>query len=192
MKPVTIFYEDRRGPQNEFGFHNLICALVIKRAGIERTVYDVRKNLIHGIPLKGNANIRNRCRRDLRRLADCDQHVIAVYDEDKAARLAGLPGGSCRRPVCDSLVRDCEPLESLDVILLRDNIETVLGEIRDSGLTGIDDAAFDRAVRGNKHLDRDIIFNKCAHDPAVNRQRLLELMPSVEHLVNKVLLRLNR
>jgi len=163
--PVTVLYEDRRGDDNDFGLHDFVCQCVIDRLGwASKTFYDLRKTVLQGVPAGGDSNLRKKCQRDLKTLADRNIRVFALYDEDKAARLVKLSGNLCRPLICQQLSVGCEPAEKLDVVLLRRNTETVIEVIRDSGLTRIQPTVFAEALRKrrNSRNMRDRIFSRCA------------------------------
>lgn len=184
---VIVFYEDQRGERGDFGFHRFICQLVIDRAGIDKDVYKVERSLIEGIPLKGNGNVWRRCMKDLPLLSSRVRKVIAVYDEDKLGKLLGLTGVQCRMTLRNGLMEPCEPKNAIEVVLIKDNIETVIKAIRDSRLVSFINAKiFDRAL-GKNQLTRDSVFIQCAlKTDAETRKKLLEKLPDVDRLVTKI------
>jgi len=184
--PVTILYEDQRGQRNDFGLHDFVCQCVIDRASLTLDLYQVRKTLIQGNPLKGNGNLRRSCQRDLPRLASQFRKVFAVYDEDRIPQLLNLHAPTCRRLLCQQLMAGCDPTDSLEVVLLRRNIESVIETIRDSGLISISASIFAEAL-GKRHLMRDRVFTRCAIETTPeNRAKLLGQLPDLLRLVARV------
>ena len=75
----TIFYEDQKSQRNEFGLHRFVCQLVIDRAGLPQSVYEIERSMIQGIPLKGNGNVFKRCKKDPSCVAVVDWTLIAAF-----------------------------------------------------------------------------------------------------------------
>ena len=184
---VHILYEDQRGSRNEFGLHRFICQLVIDRASLTPSVYEVERRLIRGTPLKGNGNVRRRCQTDLPKLARQCRRVFAVYDEDRVPELIGLSRTDCRPLLCGKLAENCQPTDALEVVLLRQNQESLIEAIKSSGLVGsIHDSVFGRALAKDL-MARDSVFIQCATntDPET-RAKLLLSLPDLDRLVTKI------
>lgn len=184
---IAVLYEDQRGPRNEFGLHRFICQLVIDRAALTKSVYEVERGLIRGIPLKGNGNVRRNCQNDLPKLAKQFRRVFAIYDEDRVPELVGLSRADCRPLLCGKLTENCQPTDVLEVVLLRWNQESLIEAIKSSGLVGhIDASVFDRALAKDL-MARDSVFIQCATntDPET-RTRLLPSLPDLDRLVTRI------
>lgn len=194
--PVAVLYEDRRGDDNAFGLHDLVCQCVVDRMGwTSRTFYDIRKTVVQGIPAGGDSKLLMKCRQDLKIFANKFSRVFALYDEDKVARLIQLTGRACRPAICKQLVEGCEPADKLEVVLLHRNTETVLKVIRDSGLTSIRAKVFAEAIQKRRHSRnmRDRVFTRCALELSVAaRSRLLNQLPDMDRLVTRVALELEK
>jgi len=184
---LRILYEDQRGDRGEFGFHRFICQLVIDRTNLPGTVYEIERDLISCHPLKGAEKVWSLCKRDLPRLANRVKKVIAVFDQDQLPRIVGLSGNQCRSTLRAALAEPCSPKESLEFVLLDQNMESVIKSIRDSGLASfIDNHVFDGALRKN-HLKRDSLFIQCALNTTPElRSRLLNQHKDVKRLVDKI------
>ena len=184
---ITVLYEDQRGPRNGFGLHRFVCQLVVDRAALPLSVYEVEDRLIQGIPLKGNGNVRKRCRKDLPKLAKQCRRVFAVYDEDRVPELVGLNRTDCRPLLCGKLIENCQPIDALEVVLLRRNQESLIETIKSSGLVGlIHDSVYDRALAKDL-MARDSVFIQCATSTTLEiRQKLLPTLPDLDRLVAKI------
>lgn len=184
---IAILYEDQRGSRNEFGLHRFICQLVIDRAALSTSVYEVERRLIRGTPLKGNGNVRRHCQRDLPKLSKQFRRVFAVYDEDRVPELVGLKKTACRPLLCAGLVEKCQPTNALDVVLLRWNQESLIEAIKSSGLVSrIDVSIFDRALAKDL-MARDSVFIQCATNTEIEtRAKLLPLLPDLDRLVTRI------
>lgn len=184
---LKIFYEDQRGPRGEFGFHRFICQLVMDRTNLPGTVYEVERKLIEGIPLKGAGNVLKKCRKDLPRLANRVKKVIAVFDQDRLPELLRLSGIPCRPVLRDALLESCNPRGAIEIVLIKQNIESVIKAIRNSGLASfIDEKVFDGALSKN-HPTRDSVFIQCATKTTLElRSQLLDQHGDVKRLVTKI------
>lgn len=183
---IAILYEDQRGERSDFGLHRFICQLVIDRAALTDSVYVVEKKLIIGIPLKGAGNVRKRCRNDLPRFAKTCKQVIAVYDQDQLAKMLKLAKDACRKMLCEKLAENCEPKEILEIILVRDNLESIIQDIRASGLmSSISDQVYDGAL-GKNQITRDSVFIQCAITDSDTRQKLAERLPDILRIVTRI------
>ena len=184
---ITVLYEDQRGARSGFGLHRFVCQLVIDRASLqEKNVYDVEHHLIQGNPLKGNGNLRKKCQTDLPKLAKQFRRVFAVYDEDRVPELVGLNRTDCRPLLCNKLAENCLPAESLEIVLIRRNQESLIESIKSSGLVAsIHDSVYDRALAKDL-MARDSVFNQCANAPPAIREKLLSSLPDLERLVAKI------
>jgi hypothetical protein len=184
---VTILYEDRRGDRKEFGLHDFVCQCVVDRCNLHESLDEVRNNLLGCVPVKGSGNLRKRCQQDLKRLADRNMRVFAVFDEDQVSRLVNLQGTPCRPLVCKCLATDCHPADKLEIVLIRKNIETVMATIRDSNLTTIPAQTFEAAIGKKQRPMRDRVFSHCARKlSSDSREKLLTLIPDIARLVSRV------
>ena len=184
---IAVLYEDHRGPRNEFGLHRFICQLVIDCAALTKSVYEVERSLILGIPLKGNGNVRRKCQKDLPKLARQFCRVFAIYDEDRVPELVGLSRADCRPLLCGKLAENCQPADALEVVLLRQNQESLIEAIKSSGLVGfIRGSVYDLALAKDL-MARDSVFIQCAtHTDPETRAKLLPFLPDLDRLVTKI------
>lgn len=184
MPGVTILYEDSAGERAEFALHDLVVRCVADR--LDRDPRALRSAL-HGIPKKGNANVRRACRQDLVRLARDGRAVIAVYDNDRIRRMTNLPSDACKAQVSTCLKSDCDPSTQLRVVLLVENTETILLALRDLGVLQGREAMFVEAIDRKVLASRDILFKDAVwRTTPEQRERLLEAVPSFGYLVSKL------
>jgi hypothetical protein len=184
--PVTVLYEDDWGPGEEFKLHHFVSQCVIDCLGWTLPLHQVRTSRLQGIPVGGNADLRKKCQRDLKKLSDRNVRVFALYDNDKAARLVNLVGNACRPMICQRLKEGCDPVNKLEIVLLQKNLETVIEVIRDSGLTSIQPQMFQDALCKRCAM-RDRVFSHCAYLLTPDaRTRLLERLPDLGRLVSKI------
>lgn len=184
---LLVFYEDQRGERGDFGFHRFVCQLVIDRADIDKDVYDIEKSLIRCNPMNGAGNVKKKLEKDIGLLLSKYRKVIAVYDQDKLADLLKLKGVQCRMTLRNGLMLTCEPKNAFEVVLIKDNIETVIKTIRNSGIVNSIDAKIFEGALAKNHPTRDSVFNQCAVKTDVEtRKKLLEKLPDVDRLVTKI------
>lgn len=162
MSPlVVILYEDRRGPQREFGLHNLVLACVADELGGDVYSLDLASKL-DGRPMKGVSNLLKSCRRDVRRLGPRGQRVFALVDDDEIRtqlKHEGVPRNADDVAVIDAIKAPgkCVAPEQLEVILLKENTETVIEAVRDCG-AGV---SVERALQKDINA-RDQVLNHVA------------------------------
>jgi hypothetical protein len=123
---AVILYEDRRGPEKEFGLHNLVVACVADDTGEDR--FSLRRKL-DGRPMKGVQNLLRSCRRDIRRLSPKGQRVFALIDNDairQQLKHEGVTNDAEDAVIVRAIKSGCDAPEKLHVILLKENTETVL------------------------------------------------------------------
>ena len=131
--------------------------------------------------------MRRRCQTDLPKLAKHCRRVFAVYDEDRVPELVGLSRTDCRPLLCGKLVENCQPADALEVVLLRQNQESLIEAIKSSGLVGrIAPAVYDRALAKDL-MARDSVFIQCATNTDLEtRAKLLRSLPDLDRLVTKI------
>lgn len=184
MPAVTILYEDSAGERAEFALHDLVVRCVADR--LDRDPKTLRSAL-HGIPKKGNANVRRACRQDLPRLARDGRVVVAVFDNDRIRRMANLPPAACKAQVTSCLKSGCEPSALLRIVLLVENTETLLVALRDISVLQGRDAMFVEAIDRKVLASRDILFKDAVWRTTLEqRVGLLEAVPSFGYLVSKL------
>lgn len=179
---AVVLYEDQRGPTKEFGLHNLVASCIADRRG--ETVWIVRRQFA-AIPKKGNSKLLKACKED-EQLAGSGQKVIAVFDGDEVRAMLGLPTTACRTLIKQKIEAGCPFAEQLSVVLLEDNIESVIAALRRCEGTAPETARAE-AERSHGNLEsRDRLLNTLAYD--VERRALrdcvLREMPSLERLVS--------
>ena len=181
---MTILYEDQLdGDLRGYGPHALVTQCLADRRGFERWVLKPR---LDSLPRKGNGNVLRDCRQNFRRLSSRGP-VFAVYDDDKIRELIKLPHQACKTQVTAYLRKDCAAAESLVIVLLERNLETVIETIFAIEPNIRPEEVRVRAIEQKNLTDRDTIF-KAAAAPDKRRLRddLLERMPSLRRLVEKI------
>lgn len=164
MTPLAvILYEDRRGPEKEFGLHNLVLACVADDAGEDH--FTLRRKL-DGRPMKGVQNLLRSCRRDIRRLSPKGQPVFALIDDDairQQLKHEGVAESVEDAAVVRAIKEKCDAPERLFVFLLKENTETVLeaAKLCDEGLPK---ALIEQGLQKDINA-RDAILNRVAWRP---------------------------
>ncbi|WP_437616211.1 hypothetical protein WMF20_20830 [Sorangium sp. So ce834] len=190
MTPLAvILYEDQRGPEKEFGLHNLLVACVADDAGEDR--FALRRKL-DGRPMKGVQNLLRSCRRDIRRLSSKGQQVFALVDDDAIRhqlKHEGITESADDAAVVRAIKDKCDAPERLHVFLLKENTETVIeaAEHCDKDLAR---SLVTQALQKDVNA-RDAIFNRISwqSDRAVRdciRQRVEAILEIVKALVTLV------
>lgn len=131
MIPVAvILYEDQRGPQKQFGLHNLVVACVSDDLGAD--VYALKLDQkLSGRPMKGVSKLLASCRQDVRRLGPQGQPVFALIDNDairEQMKHEGLSPSADEAAVIRAIKAPerCKAPDQLEVLLLVENTETIL------------------------------------------------------------------
>jgi len=182
---VAVLYEDSRGRNRDFPFHELVVRCVADGTPHE-TIWSLESR-IHAVPLNGNANVLAKLRdaAGLRRLTD-SHRVLAVFDRDKVGGLVGLESTSCIVSIAGGLRGGVSA--GVDIVLLERNLETVLAAIRTADSSVATDDEFGRALQ-KETFARDLIFKKAAARPAV-RANLVASLRSFNYLVTKIIERI--
>ena len=159
---VKLLCEDSRNGSEDYVFAELVVWLLCDQLGCHPWDPAVRRRF-KAEARNGATNVRK----------DCNQsasfrdaiHVVALYDEDKIGRLFG-PG--CRRQIHQRARAESPYAPQLSVVLLRDNLETILQIICDHAT--IDPLVRARAIQHKRLNERDIILKRAigssatAHD----------------------------
>lgn len=184
MRGVTILYEDSAGERSEFALHDLVLRCAADRLGREPRHI---KDLIHGVPKKGNGNVWRACRQDLPRIARSGRAVFAVFDDDEVRTMTKLPIDACKTKVIAAIKKGCEPAEALRVVLIIENTESVLDALRAQGAIQGHDGMFADAIERKVLASRDILLKKAAWllTPE-QRENLIERVPTLGYLVSKL------
>lgn len=161
---AVILYEDRRGPETEFGLHNLVSACVADDAG--GSLFAMRRKL-DGRPMKGVQSLLRSCRTNIRRLSAKGQPVFALIDADKIREQLmheGVAPDADDAAVTRAIKARCEEPEKLHVFLLRENTETVIDAAGrcDQGLRS--EPILQKALLKDLNA-RDAVLNRVAWDP---------------------------
>jgi hypothetical protein len=165
VSPIAVvLYEDQRGPEKEFGLHNLVLACVSDELGGDVFALRLQEKL-HGRPMKGIGNLLRSCRRDIRRIGPQGQPVLAVIDDDKIRqqlRHEGLSATADSDAVANAIRAPdkCVAPEQLEVVLLKDNTESVIlaAKLCDDTLPAV---TVEQALQKDLNA-RDRIFNRLA------------------------------
>ena len=176
---ARVVYEDKGGPVHEFGLHKLVVACVAAKLGLE--VWQVDRCL-DSIPRNGNGNVVRACRSEARLLCQRGTPLIAVLDEDKIRRHVGLAPAACRTEIVAAIKQGSTAAALVEVVLLRQNLETVLeciARVRPSWEN------VQVALRKGRHAlnERDMVLGKAARDLEVQK-RVMDEVPSFARLVD--------
>lgn len=181
---AVILYEDRRGPEKEFGLHNLVVACVVDDAGGDR--FAMRRKL-DGRPMKGVQPLLRSCRRDIRRLSARGQPVFALIDEDairEQLRHEGVEPDADDAAITRAIKAKCEQPDRLHVFLLRENTETVIDAAGrcDQGLRS--EAILQKALLKDLNA-RDAVLNRVAYAPdRAVRDCIRQHVPAIRSMVS--------
>lgn len=141
---LTFLYEDQRGPRQGFGLHALVKACVFDAFNGER--HRVEAMLGDHRPLKGVQNLLKACREEIGLIAADGRSVIAVFDNDQIRRQLKLPRAAGDDHVEREIRKGCQTPGLLVVVLLKENMETVLEAAAACDAT-LDAKRIERAVR---------------------------------------------
>lgn len=185
---IWILYEDQRDDDVKgFGPHQLVVACVADALGCEPWAL---KGLLRDKAMKSNSKMRLECQERLDRLVRDGSHVIAVYDADRACDVPTpkLAKSSCKQLVVQGLKQGCEPGERLRIVLLEQNIETVLAALRRLGPDLAENATFEVALRhkGSRAARDNILGKAAAPNRRPLRSSLQHEVPSIAYLVGKI------
>ncbi|HZF52726.1 MAG TPA: hypothetical protein VE093_28920 [Polyangiaceae bacterium] len=179
---VTILYEDQRSAATGFGLHAFVKSCVFdilngERHSIEGALNDAR-------PQKGAGNLLRTCREDIDLIAPDGRRVVAVFDDDKIRGLLKLPRSATAERVHKEIRKGCKAPGQLDVILLKDNMESVIDA---AGLCApsIDKKRIEQASKSKDLLERDRILIELSHErERPSRECILKKMPSLAALID--------
>lgn len=183
--PVTILYEDQRGPRQGFGLHALVVACVFDVIdGEHRHVED---RLSDARPLKGVQNVLRACCEDIDLLAADGRFIVAVMDDDAIRQALKLPEEAGEETVVRTIARRSRSPERLCVTLLHRNTESVLEAAAQCDRT-LEAGRLERAIVRKDLLERDAIFLMLSRQRArAARDCILGRMPSMKRLVDVVI-----
>ena len=186
MPDVTVLYEDRRGPTNEFGLHNLVTACVADVLGGTQWHW---ARTIECRPVKGSGNLVQDCHADAVDIAWEGRRVIAVFDSDRIRELLGLRGDTDEAELRHAIDAALSPTEHFRVFLLERNQESVLEAAIGCGLRA-SVTERERAIVRKKPGVRDKLMMRAAAGAKDVRDCILRTIPSlaavVRHLVEAV------
>jgi len=180
---VTILYEDQRGPSKGFGLHRFGVACVFDEVDGER--HKVEKLLEDFRPLKGNSKLLRAVQEDIGGISFDGRPVVAVFDDDKARKLLQIPMEATDEEVVEELRSRCPREDVIAIILLKRNIETVIKQIRQAGLSVGEDLL--RRALDKELIARDAVFSMASKD--INRgvrRRVIESNESLRELVKRL------
>jgi hypothetical protein len=158
---AVILYEDQRGPQREFGLHNLILVCVADELGGDVFSLGLGTKL-DGRPMKGVNNVLKSCRKDVQRLSPRGQRVFALIDADEIRthlKHEGLLPNADDAAVIRAIKAPgkCVAPDQLEVILLKENTETIIETVRICGAGVSVDLALQKDINA-----RDRVLNHVA------------------------------
>jgi hypothetical protein len=134
---VRILYEDRRGPTNGFGLHELVLAAVddvLRTRGLVVLRHVLAKRIV-AIPKKSDSKVLAAVRDDAEQLHGGHSAVIAWLDDDKLHRALHSLAGNNSKAKKITAVRSLAPSSlgqrpgALEVFLVQGNIEALLQRI---------------------------------------------------------------
>ena len=177
---VTVLYEDSRAPAQSFALHELVVAIVADRTARPESERWRLVRVIVSLPCNGNAKLRREAERLVKIGLRPEQHVIAVYDDDRVRGLVGVASDACKRDVLAQLPSST----SVASVLFVRNMETVLEKIREGTDLDVPDDTYRKALAKDRGA-RDEVFRKArAHRPT--RERLYAELPSLRRLVDRI------
>lgn len=168
MNRVIVFYEDRRGEEGDFPFHDLVKSLVFAivdndRVEFERALADCR-------PLKGKEKLLRACQ-EWQSIAARGEAVAAVFDNDRVRELLSLPTDAADAEVITAIKSGSS--SKLHVALLDRNLESVI----DAVLQCWPDAPAKPKKKPDR-LFRDVVLKQAAQRVELH-QCILEKVPSL-------------
>lgn len=181
---AVILYEDKRGPEKEFGLHALVLSCVADAMGVNMFTL---KDKLDGRPMNGVTNVLQSCRSDVRRLGTRGQKVFAVIDDDRIRQhVPGVDPRTSEDAVIRAIKSSSDAPAQLEVFLLKKNTETVIEAAKHCD-DGLPDAAVQQALRKNM-AQRDRILNNVARagNRAI-RDCILDRVPVLGKLVEALL-----
>lgn len=183
--PITILYEDQRGPRRGFGLHAVVVSCVYDAIDGERHAVEAR--LQDARPLKGVHNVLRACCDDIDLLSVDGRWVVAVIDDDAIRRELKLPESAPEEEVLRVIASRSKRPDRLRIALLRRNTESLLGAMAACDRT-VDAAQLDRATRKKDLLERDALLLALSRERArPTRDCVLGRMPSFLALVQTVI-----
>ncbi len=143
---------------------------------------------LRGSPKKGKDKVYRECVEKLEKLTRSGGHVVAVYDADRAYQVGKLSKGACKRDVVAALRKDCSPQSDLSVILIEQNVESIVAEIRELRPDLVEAQVFDSALRhkGSRAARDQVLGNAALRGNQALREELQRRMPSLRYLVNRL------
>lgn len=186
-RAVTVLYEDSAadGVVRNYGLHVFVRQCVADELGVESW----RLSHVQGIPCRGNARIRDDCRKNPSRFVRDGRMAFAVYDADRLPALLRLEASSCKPVLKAALLRECPWREQLRVVMLERNVETVLRELRTCDPRLVDEPTWSRAIERKFLTDRDVVFSAAAKPTPLRTQLRActrERVPSLDYLVRRL------
>lgn len=187
---LTILYEDRCGDGQirEFGPHVLVQQCVCDALGMESWV--LRQQLmVHGIPKNGATKLRSECRSDRPKFGRDGSDVIAVYDNDRIRDFVKVGAPGCKAQLREALRAESTLKERLVVVLLEENLETVVAAVCACDPAIAPKEVQENAIKRKKVFDRDIVLRRAAAPTAEGkrlREQLQAKVPSLRYLVGKI------
>jgi hypothetical protein len=159
---AVVLWEDQlRLDAKNFGPHQLTLACLADELG-DATQWDSwqLRRAIAGIPQKGAGTLKTKLRQPGQLVAS-GERLFAVFDDDEVRRLYGLERKACKSVVLESIRSTC-PITSLTVVLLEENVETLVAAAA---------RALGRAVPERKAPNvRDSILMKLAAESSRQRR----------------------
>lgn len=181
---VMVMYEDQRTDSSGFAFHDMVCQLVLDSGEFDSTLYDFRKNKLLANPQKSDGKMLRKLKNDTKLILR-KHKLVAVFDLDKVRRLLSLASNACRRSICNKIKENCGT-DKVDVVLIDQNIESVIKQIQSFGRVDVTPDLFEQALK-KKLLSRDAVFARCVYTTTLEtRADLLAHMPCVKHLVSRI------
>ena len=186
---VVVLYEDSRAPDRKFAFHDLVVRAVLDRRGDSEATSWTYAGRVKADPRNGNGNVlREFENRDRLESLLSRGRVVAVFDSDKIMKLVPVGVAACKSSVTAWLSERAAVANSVKVVLLERNLETIVAAIQEADRHLVSDDEFRRAA-GKDRIARDTILRKAASRSDV-RQALRDSVPSFAYLVDHIAERL--
>lgn len=180
-RPVTVLYEDQRGPTKGFGLHELVWRCVYD--DIDHDEWACQRAL-DARPLKGVSKVLRACRDEAASISSDGRQIVAVVDDDAIRRELRLPRDATSEQVAKVVCEGSTAPEKVRVAVLVDNAESVIAAAAACD-PAIDRSSVEIALRkGRGALEaRDAVLTVVAWGAPSVRACVRSRLPSFDELV---------
>lgn len=154
---VTVLYEDQRGATKEFGLHKFVLACVYDEIDGQ---HHVLFQQAEARPLKSNTKVLATLFEDAAEIASDGRRIVAVLDRDRVHEPLNLAATAEDDAVVKAIRERCAADVAITLVLLANNLESVLSDIAACGRALVQELLPD-ALRKDM-AKRDIIFARAA------------------------------